>query len=45
MTRGSCFESTAVWTWRDGLIVRTTNYADLDEARAAAERLAKERGG
>jgi steroid delta-isomerase-like uncharacterized protein len=28
----------------DGLIERTTNYADIDEARAAAERLADERG-
>jgi hypothetical protein len=27
----------------DGLIERTTNYADVDEARAAAERLAEER--
>jgi ketosteroid isomerase-like protein len=30
--------------WRDGLISRDTVYADLDEARAAAERLAEERG-
>jgi hypothetical protein len=30
-------------TWADGLIERTTAYADPDEARAAAERLAKER--
>ena len=28
----------------DGRIVRTTNYSDIDEARAAAERLAQERG-
>ena len=28
----------------DGLIERTTYYRDLDEARAAAERLAEERG-
>jgi hypothetical protein len=28
----------------DGLIVRTTNYIDIDEARAAAERLAQEGG-
>jgi ketosteroid isomerase-like protein len=28
----------------DGLIQRTTSYADIDEARAAAERLAEERG-
>jgi hypothetical protein len=31
-------------TWADGLIERTTTYADPNEARAAAERLAKERG-
>ena len=31
-------------TWRDGLIERITDYADIDEARAAAERLAQERG-
>jgi ketosteroid isomerase-like protein len=29
---------------RQGLIGRMTMYADIDEARAAAERLAKERG-
>jgi ketosteroid isomerase-like protein len=34
----------AVTLWTDGLIVRLTNYADIDEARAAAERLAEERG-
>jgi ketosteroid isomerase-like protein len=28
----------------DGLFVRITNYSDIDEARAAAERLAEERG-
>ena len=33
-----------VWEFRDGLIVRTTPYPDLDEARAVAERLAHERG-
>jgi len=31
-------------TWADGLIERVTVYLDVDEARAAAERLAKERG-
>jgi integrase len=31
-------------TWRHGLIERFTVYADIDEARAAAERLAEERG-
>ena len=30
--------------WRDGLIARETLYLDIDEARAAAERLAEERG-
>jgi ketosteroid isomerase-like protein len=33
----------AVTTWEDGRIARVTNYIDIDEARAAAERLAKER--
>ncbi len=33
-----------VATWRDGRIARAQNYLDLDEARAAAERLAAERG-
>ena len=32
-----------VWEFRDGLIVRTTPYPDLDEARAVAERLAESR--
>jgi hypothetical protein len=33
-------------TWRDGLIERITDYpeSDIDQARAAAERLAEERG-
>ena len=30
--------------WVEGLIVRLTNYGDIDEARAAAERLAASRG-
>jgi len=30
--------------WIDGLIVRSTFYYDPNEARVAAERLAKERG-
>ena len=30
--------------WVEGLIVRVTMYSDIDEARAAAERLAEERG-
>ena len=33
-----------VVTWTDGLIRRQTNYIDIDEARAAAERLAELRG-
>jgi len=32
-----------VTTWVEGVIVRVTGYQDVDEARAAAERLAKER--
>jgi ketosteroid isomerase-like protein len=32
-----------VAVWEEGLIVRETIYNDIDEARAAAERLAKER--
>ena len=34
----------AVYTWVDDLIVRVTSQPDIDEARAAAERLAEERG-
>ncbi len=33
-----------VSVWEDGKIARITNYGDIDEARAAAERLAEERG-
>jgi ketosteroid isomerase-like protein len=33
-----------VTVWENGLIVLLTNYADPDDARAAAERLAEERG-
>jgi len=29
--------------WRDGLVERITNYPDIDQARAAAERLAESR--
>ena len=38
--------SAMVMLWVDGVIVRNTVYpeSDIDEARAAAERLAKERG-
>jgi ketosteroid isomerase-like protein len=35
---------TVVAIWRDGRIARATSYQDVDEARAAAERLAQERG-
>jgi len=31
-------------TWAEGMIVRVITRADIDEARAAAERLAEERG-
>lgn len=33
-----------VSVWEDGKIARITHYTDIDEARAAAERLAQERG-
>ena len=33
-----------VQLWADGRLVRVTGYTDIDEARAAAERLAEERG-
>ncbi len=33
-----------VYEWGDGMVVRVTAYPDIDEARAAAERLAEERG-
>lgn len=34
----------SVATWRDGLVQRVTNYTDIEEARAGAERLAEKRG-
>ena len=34
----------SVAEWIGGLIARNTTYTDIDEARAAAERLAEERG-
>ena len=37
-------EGGVVGVWEDGKLVRMTVYPDLDEARAAAERLAEERG-
>ena len=30
--------------WVNGVTVRATHYNDIDQARAAAERLAEERG-
>ena len=33
-----------VFVWVDGMVVRVTTYPDIDEARAAAERLAEEQG-
>jgi ketosteroid isomerase-like protein len=33
-----------VGEWAEGVVVRITVYADIDEARAAAERLAESRG-
>jgi ketosteroid isomerase-like protein len=35
--------SACVFPWVDGKIARITSYADIDEAHAAAERLAEER--
>jgi ketosteroid isomerase-like protein len=44
---GSSFEArmryAAVGAWVEDLLVRITMYTDIDEARAAAERLAEER--
>jgi ketosteroid isomerase-like protein len=33
-----------VGVWREGMVTRVTTFLDIDEARAAAERLHKERG-
>jgi hypothetical protein len=38
------FRDARVMIWAGGLIERTTAFLDIDEARAAAERLARERG-
>ena len=38
------FRYASVTTWKDGLVERFTVYTDIDEARAAAELLAQERG-
>jgi hypothetical protein len=37
------FRHATVSAWAEGLIVRATNYPDIDEGRAAAEHLAAER--
>jgi ketosteroid isomerase-like protein len=34
----------SIAVWENSLIVSVTNYSDIDEARATAERLAEERG-
>jgi len=34
---------TSVGVWDDGLLIAATNYGNIDDARAAAERLAEER--
>jgi hypothetical protein len=45
---GSAGRVRAQWgftvTWEEGVIVRVIGSRDIDEARAAAERLAQERG-
>lgn len=38
------FRYASVTEWTDGVAARVTPYTDIDEARAAAERLAEERG-
>src|ERR1700687_3188045 len=38
------FHFASVTEWTDGLVARVTPYTDIDEARAAAERLAEWRG-
>ena len=38
------FRYATVTIWSEGLVTRQTNYTDVDEARAAAQRLAEERG-
>ena len=43
-SRGDVLQRQAiVFVWVGGLFVRITHYGDIDEARAAAERLAEER--
>jgi limonene-1,2-epoxide hydrolase len=36
--------SASVFVWTDGVLERVTHHRDLDEGRAGAERLARERG-
>src|SRR5262249_20993022 len=43
-SRTVAFRYAAVATFADSLVERVTSYIDIDEARAAAERLAEERG-
>ena len=38
------FHFASISEWTDGLVARVTPYTNIDEARAAAERLAEERG-
>jgi ketosteroid isomerase-like protein len=38
------FRDARVFAWADGLIERVTTFLDIEDARAAAERLAEERG-
>lgn len=38
------FRYASVTIWREGLVARQTNYTDVDEARAAAQRLAEKQG-
>jgi ketosteroid isomerase-like protein len=38
------FHYAAVYVWAEGVLERITNYTDIDKRRAAAERLAEERG-
>jgi ketosteroid isomerase-like protein len=44
-TRRVELRAAIVAVWEEGPIVRYVIYSDTDEARAAAERLAQERGG
>jgi hypothetical protein len=37
------FRFGSVTTWKEGLVERQVNFIEIDEARAAAERLVEER--